>query len=330
MKKLLWLLLLLLVCTTVLYFSGPHPKAPDLQKKYTFDLPTNASGLESYISQKESKIQGLKPDNQARIVWNDTSTKAKTSVAFLYIHGFSASQEEGDPVHTDIAKHFKSNLYLARIAEHGTERGDSTMVNLTADALIESAEEALAITKQLGNEVVVIGTSMGGALTTYLASRHPEIKAIVLYSPCIAIYDPTATLLDNPWGLQTARIVKSSEFNDIIPKNETQPKYWNMHYRLEAVVALQNFLTHCMVSKTFEKVKCPVFMGYYYENEEKQDKVVSVPAMLNMFAELGTPADKKVKEAFPTAQNHVLGSYVLSEDWKSVENSTLKFLDKVL
>lgn len=326
MKKILLILLTLISVSSIAYFMGPHPQAPQ-QKNYTFTIPTDSQLLEAYISEKEAQIKGLKKDNEARIIWADSS-KSKTPVAFLYIHGFSASQEEGDPIHTNVAKHFKSNLYLARLAEHGTERGDSTMINLTADALIESAEEALAITKQLGNEVVIIGTSMGGALTTYLASKHPEIKSIVLYSPCIAIYDPNAVLLDNPWGLQLARTIKGADFNDITPKNNTQPNYWNMHYRLEGVVALQNFLTHCMTPATFEKIKCPVFMGYYYENEENQDKVVSVPAMLNMFEQLGSK--EKQKQVFPKTKNHVIGSYVLSEDWQSVEKATLAFLEKQL
>ena len=43
-------------------------------------------------------MKGIKPDNQARIIWADSSKKEKTKIAFLYLHGFSASQAEGDPV----------------------------------------------------------------------------------------------------------------------------------------------------------------------------------------------------------------------------------------
>jgi hypothetical protein len=48
-------------------------------------------------------------------------------------------------------------------------------------------------------------------------------------------------------------------------------------------------------------------MLYYYKDEIHQDSVVSVPAMLNMFNELGTPSNLKVKEAMPNVGNHVMG-----------------------
>ena len=69
-----------------------------------------------------------------------------------------------------------------------------------------------------------------------------------------------------------------------------------------------------MTPEQFQKVKQPVFMGYYYKDEEHQDKVVSVPAMLAMFDELGTPADKKQKMAFPNAGEHVIASHFTSGD----------------
>ena len=42
----------------------------------------------------------VKPENEARIIWQNDSLKNKTEYAVVYLHGFSASQEEGDPVHT--------------------------------------------------------------------------------------------------------------------------------------------------------------------------------------------------------------------------------------
>ena len=61
------------------------------------------------------------------------------------------------------------------IAGHGIDRGDSTMAKMTADAFIYSAEYALAVGKTLGDEVIVMSNSFGGALSCYLASKHPEL-----------------------------------------------------------------------------------------------------------------------------------------------------------
>ncbi len=311
----------------ITYFLGPKPTPPSLEVpmfKLTGDLPT----LDKQIQEGEAAVKGIRPNCQARIVWADSTKKEKTTIAFLYIHGFSATQEEGNPVHRNIAKKYGSNLYLARLAGHGIDLGDSTMASVTADDFVQSAEYALAVAKTLGDEVVVVATSFGGALTTYLASQHPEIKAIVIYSPCIKIYDDNAELLDNPWGLAMGKAVSGSEVRDFPPANPEHAKYWCRHYHLNGVIALQNFLTHAMLPETFAKVKCPVFMGYYYKNEEEQDKVVSVPAMLKMFDEVGSKNKQKV--AFPNAANHVLASPILSKDVATVQAETEKFLDGIL
>jgi hypothetical protein len=149
---------------------------------------------------------------------------------------------------------------------------------------------------------------------------------LVTYSPCIKIYDDNAELIDNPWGMQLGRLITGSYYRKLTPENAEHDKYWNMYYHMTGVLAIQNFLTHAMVPATFEKVQCPVFMGYYYKSETEQDKVVSVPAMLRMFDQLGTPAAAKHKVAFPQAANHVLASPVLSKDVATVEAETMRFL----
>ena len=103
-----------------------------------------------------------------------------------------------------------------------------------------------------------------------------------------------------------------------------------MIYRIEALVALQNLLKNTMKEETFLKVTCPVFLAYYYRNEEEQDKTVSVEAMLEMFDMLGTPPALKHKMAFPEAGAHVISSFIRSKDWQGVENETAKFLEGVL
>ena len=111
MKFLKWLGILLLLLI-VLYFLGPQPASP----KYAIDLPVipgDPATLDKYIKDHEA-LHKLKPENEARIMWLNDSLKEKTEYAVVYLHGFSASQEEGDPVHYDFAKKFGCNLYLSR------------------------------------------------------------------------------------------------------------------------------------------------------------------------------------------------------------------------
>ena len=319
----------ILLVLLVVYFAGPKPSKPDFTH-HEANFPSSLTDLERNINYSEHAVRRLKPDNQARIIWADSLKKEKTKIVFLYLHGFSASQAEGDPVHKDLAKKYNANLFLSRLAEHGIERGDSTMINLSAGELEASAEDALAIAKKLGDEVVVIGTSAGGALTLFLASRHPEIKAIVLYSPCVKLFDNTAVILDKPWGLQIARLVSGGPTKKFQSDSQAHAKYWQLNYRIEALVALQNLISNTMRPEVFEKIKCPVFLGYYFKNEIEQDNTVSVPAMLKMFGELGTPEALKEKIAFPNAGAHVIASYIRSKDWQDVEMETDKFLSGVV
>lgn len=311
------------------YFIGPKPLKPVFESA-TITLPSSLTELETQINNSEKSVKGLKPDNEARIVWADSTKKEKTKVAILYLHGFSASQAEGDPVHKDLAKKYSANLYLARLAEHGIDKGDSTMINLTADKYEASAEQTLEIAKKLGDEIVVMGTSAGGALTLFLASRHPEIKAIVLYSPCVKLYDGTAVILNKHWGLQIARLASGGPVKQFVSDGAAHSNYWALKYRIEALVALQNLVSNTMSPETFSKIKCPVFLGYYYKNEIEQDNTVSVPALLKMFDELGTPTGLKQKMAFPEAGAHVIGSYIRSKDWQGVERETDKFLMEIV
>ena len=323
-----WFAGIIIVLITV-YSIGPRPSKPDFTI-HQANLPISLADLENSINQGEKQVKGLRPDNQARIIWADSSKKEKTKIVLLYLHGFSASQAEGDPVHKDIAKKYNANLYLSRLEGHGIDRGDSTMINLKAGEYESSAEKALNIAEKLGDEVVVIGTSAGGALTLYLASRNPEIKAIVLYSPCVKLYDGTAVILDKPWGLQIARLVSGGPTKKFKSESQDQSKYWQLNYRIEGLVALQSLISNTMKPEVFSKIKCPVFLGYFYKDENVQDNTVSVPAMLKMYDQLGTSPELKQKTAFPNTGAHVIASYIRSKDWQSVEIETGKFLENIV
>ncbi len=325
LKRLLAILVILLIA----YFIGPQPAEP----KYDKIMPVVPAIdlLENYIHAEESKHK-LRPDNDARIVWANDSVKQKTGYAIVYLHGFSASQEEGNPVHRNIAKTFGCNLYLSRLAEHGIDTTEPLM-NLTADRYWESVKEALAIGKQLGDKVILMGTSTGATQALQLAAAYPnDIAGLLLYSPNIAINDPNAWLLNDPWGLYIARLVKASKYITPTP-NDTRPiykKYWNNPYRLEATVALEEMLETSMSRKIFEKIKQPVLMLYYYKNEQEQDRVVKVSAMKEMFGQLATDSVLKRAVALPNTGDHVIGSPIKSKDVISVERETKMFLEEVM
>ena len=311
--------LFILLCA--IYFLGPRPKTP----VFNNDLPLIASqlNLDSLVDATE-KVHHIKKNNEAKIVWSD-STHQPTEYAIVYLHGFSSSQMEGAPVHENIAKAFHCNLYLARLAEHGIDTTED-LVNLTAENYWESAKFAYAIGKKIGKKVIIMSTSTGGTLSLQLAAAYPEIAGLVMFSPNIAINNPAAPLLNEPWGLQIARFVKGSNYSNIEYKNSDYPKYWNTHYRLESTVALQSLIEATMTKETFSKIHQPALALYYYKDEANQDKVVKVSAIKKMLTELGTTDSLKKGIAIPNAESHVLASPIVSKDIVNVEKEATNFI----
>lgn len=328
MMKFLKILLAFALIFYVVYLLGPKP-APGQYTDGLYPIKDTGAALQQLVEANESRFK-LKPDNEARIVWANDSLKNRTKYAVVYLHGFSASQEEGDPIHTHFAKSIGANLYLARLSEHGKDTVDALYL-MTATSLWESAKEAYSIGKQLGEKVIIIGTSTGGTLTLMLAAeQYPEIAGVILYSPNIAINDPMAWMTNNPWGVQLGRMVLGGKNNTAGDNRELYKKYWNYTYRIESIAEVQQLLEEKMTPETFKKINQPLLMLYFYKDEANQDPTVKVSAMKEMFSQISTPADKKRAVALPNTGNHVIGSYIKSKDLQSVEEETLKFAREIL
>ncbi len=331
--KFLKIFLLVVLVLAIIYLLGPRPATPSYSLASTSALAaqnvSSGTDLDNKVAAEESKHK-LKPDNEARIIWYNDSLKQPTDYAIVYLHGFSASQKEGDPVHKDIAKIFGCNLFLARLADHGIDTTEALM-NFTVDHYWQSAEEAINIGEQLGKKLIIMATSTGGSLALKLAETYgSRIHALILLSPNISIFDKNAWLLNNPWGLQIARMVVGSNYVDASDVRPIYRQYWYYHYRLEGAVQLEEFLETSMTKETFQKVKQPTLLMYYYKDEVHQDSVVSVAAMKKMFEELGTSSSMKRSVDLPNAGNHVIGSFIKSKDIEGVERETEKFMTEVL
>jgi esterase/lipase len=310
-----------IVLVAAVYFLGPTPAKPKWDTT-VITVPSDPTELEKHITAQES-MHDVKPDNEARIIWADSS-KQKTKFSVVYLHGFSASQKEGDPVHWKFAKEFGCNLYLARLADHGVDTTEQ-LLYFTGDRWWQSSKEALAIGKAIGENVILMSTSTGGTMAIMLAAEYPDdVYAMINMSPNIAVNDPSAWLLNNPWGLQIARIVIGSNYQNI-PYDSARQVYWNGKYRLESLVQMEEMLEDKMNKSTFEKVRCPSLTLYYYKSEQQQDPTVKVSAMLQMNEQLGTPDSLKAAVPVPNAGFHVIGSYLVSRDLETVHIEAKKF-----
>lgn len=320
--------LAIFVTLVIVYLVGPTMPRTGLSS----DLPIVSVGIDSldvYIQRKDAGLP-VKPDNEGIILWGD-SVGCPTEYVLLYLHGFSASRFEGYPVSTDFVKEFNVNAYFPRLAAHGLDN-EEPLLDMTPANLYHSAKEALVIAHQLGQKVIIMGTSTGCTLALMLAADFPElVNSLILYSPNIQINNTFAPLLSGPWGLQIARLFHGGKYyvsQDAVGSEDC--KYWNCRYRLEAQVYLQQLLDLRMNREEFAKVRQPVFMGVYYKDKKHQDQTIRVKAAFRMFDELGTPESQKVKIAFADAGVHVIACGLSSKAVAEVREQTFEFARQVL
>ena len=321
-------ILKVLAVGVLLYFAGPKPTKPvliPLAQAIMNPTDFNSNYVVQTVANAEQKMD-IRVGNESMLYWADTAGK-KTTYVLLYLHGFSASPMEGDPVDIDFAKKYGMNMYAPLLADHGLVE-EEPMLHFTAERYVESAKQALRVARLMGDSVIIMATSTGCTAALFLASEpRNQVHSLICYSPNIRVFDKRASLLTGPWGLQISKIVKGGDYN-IWEASAGGEQYWHLKYRLEALVQMQLLLETTMNKETFEQVTVPTFIGYYYKNTEEQDDVVSVPHILEMYDQLGSKQKRKV--AFAEAGAHALASDLFSHATQIVSDSTYIFAEDIL
>lgn len=134
----------------------------------------------------------LRPGNGKEIV----RIADRTDLALVYLHGFSATKWEIDPVHRHVAARLGANLFLTRLTGHGVS-GDALARVMPVDWLAD-LDEAMAIGRTLGRRTVLIGTSTGATLAALAAARREDLAGVVLISPNFGLNRPLGSVLRVP------------------------------------------------------------------------------------------------------------------------------------
>lgn len=326
MKRIAYIALSLIILACVGYMIGPKAPVPNLDPN-PISITVAIDSLDDWLAKREAGFETLKPNNDAQIFWVNDSIE-KTEYAVVYLHGLSASREEGNPVHYEFAKRYGANMYLPRLYGHGLDEPDA-LIGLTPENYLQSAKEAIAIGKTIGDKVIIMCCSTGGTLGLYLAAHDPEIATVIAYSPNIDIYDPNSHILTQPWGLQLTRMVFGGKNRSYEAPDEFK-KYWQTSYRLEGLQTTRVLIDQTMTKSTFGKITQPVFVGCYYKDEANQDMIVSVKAMREMMPQLGTSENQKKMVEFTEVEAHVITNPLRSKDVESVLEETFKFAEEVV
>ena len=318
----------ILFALVMIYFLGPKQVFEKVDGKILrteLDITT----LNEQFQQENASVENLKPTCDKTIIWHNDSVH-KTAYSVVFLHGFSACAFEGNPIVNDFAAAFGCNLYLHRFPQHG-QNDDESFKTITPKMWVESAKEAINIGANIGEKVIVMSSSTGGTLSSYLAAEHPDIiHAQFLYSPNFKLHNPAAFILNNHWGLPFLRQLEGGNYHHITDMSAEAMPHWTTTYRIEGLVALQDLIEQTMTNSTFEKIKSPVFVGYWYKNEDEKDEIISIDRIKEFYDIIQTPASAKQAVAFPQIGGHVITNLYQKGGLDEVRQSTFDFAENVL
>ena len=80
----------------------------------------------------------------------------------------------------------------------------------------------------------------------------------------------------------------------------------------------------------FKKIDDPIYVAYYYENEEKQDKIISIKAVNEFLNLVATPKGNIEIDELSTPKAHVMTSSLQSKDVLTVQKELDDFATRVM
>ncbi|KAL1525402.1 hypothetical protein AB1Y20_020261 [Prymnesium parvum] len=150
----------------------------------------HVDAVEAFLERREAAVAPLRPGTRSTVTWEPSARHQQARLCVVFLHGWSASPEEIDPVDAEVASKLGAHLLRYRLTGHGlspTERSALAMRDEARSRVLRTdASTALALGRLLGQRVVVIGCSTGGSLAMWLAAQpwaRESLAAIVLISP---------------------------------------------------------------------------------------------------------------------------------------------------
>ncbi|MBB6042631.1 alpha/beta hydrolase [Borreliella yangtzensis] len=247
-------LLLLILVSPRIKFKNEFLKKP---------IPKNIKEIDHYLLKEELQFN-LEKNTKKEIIWYEEVQKTKYSV--VYIHGFGASKNEIYPVPNNIAKALKANLFFTRLKGHGINNKNAFR-GITTQDWLGDIDEAIKIGKLIGDRLILIGTSNGGAASIWALANYPdEINSAILISPNIFPYDKRTNIVYYPWGRQIAHLITGG-YNKFETKEDKRKEHMSIKsysskvQHVDAIIAMMGLVT-LLNSYNFDEIKTPLIITH--------------------------------------------------------------------
>ncbi len=290
-----------LVIVAVLWYLTPA-KLESAVAEVVLPGDLNAWLLET--ENEAAERYGLVAGVEKRITWFDE--QQPTAYSVLYLHGFSATRQETAPLAEIVARSLGANLFETRLTGHGRER--EPLAEVRAEDWLADAAEALTVARQLGERVIIIGTSTGATLAAAMLD-HPAMNAVdtvVMVSPNFAPRDANAAWLTRPAGPLLARMLVG-DTRSWKPHNALQARFWSTSYPLSAPIEVMRLVD--LANRKLPAAMPQRLLMFY----SLQDTVISADAALAVFAQTEAPQKAAIAITNPgDPSHHVLAGDILS------------------
>jgi esterase/lipase len=293
----------LVVILVLAFVLGPRVPVDTTSR---FEPSVIGDDPQAYLAREEAAVSGIRDGLEKEIIWATPMVHARTPLAIVYIHGFSASKGEVRPLPDEVADKLDANLFYTRLTGHGQD--GAAMAEGSVNAWINDYEEALAIGRAIGDKVIVICTSTGGSLAAWAAtqpSASDGVAAIAFISPNFGVKAAGAEILTLPWGKQIAEFVAGKE-RSFVPRNALHEKFWTYRYPIEATLPMQA-LTELAYGAPVEKATIPALFIF-----SDSDKVVRPDRTREIAARWGAPHELVPVDDTGDPDNHVIAGDALS------------------
>lgn len=263
--------------------------------------PQDIAALADWIDQSEAAVPDLKPRNAKGIVWAGTPRR-RTSWAVVYLHGFSASRLETEPLADQVAEQLGANLFYTRLTGHGRTdfqaMGEASLQDWQDDTL-----EAVQIGQTLGDNVLLISCSTGATLAGWLGTtgHAKQVKAHVLISPNFGPKDRRADWVNAPGGHWLARLLLGPTVGETLTDAREQ-QAWSIPYPTRAIYPMMALVKQVRESD-LSRFKTPVLVFY-----SAKDALVEPMQTQVAFNRLGS-AHKSLERV---DYSHSVGQHVLA------------------